>query len=49
MNIPESITFFIEKLVQILSSSVVFPFVGIWVSAYVIKMVASLLHVNGRN
>lgn len=45
MTIPDCITFLIAKLVQILSSSVIFPFVGIWIASYVIYMV---LHLMGR-
>lgn len=45
MTIPESIHFLVTELVTILSSEVVFPFVGIWIAAYVIYLV---FHMMGR-
>ena len=43
MTIPECIQFLITSLVQLLSSSVVFPFVGIAIAAYVITLVFKML------
>ena len=43
MTIPESITFVVARLVDIMSSSVVFPFVGIWIAAYVIHLVFKMM------
>lgn len=45
MTIPECLTFLITKLVQLLSSEILFPFVGIWVAGYVIYLV---FHMMGR-
>lgn len=48
MTIPDCITFLINKLFQILSSSIVFPFVGIWLAVYTIYLLKRLIKVNGR-
>lgn len=45
MTIPECITFLIAKLVQLLSSDLLFPFVGVWLASYVIYLV---FHMIGR-
>lgn len=48
MTIPDAITFMIEKLVYILSSEVVFPFVGIYIASYVIYLTFQLIKFKGR-
>lgn len=48
MTIPECITFTITKLVQILSNEIVFPFVGVYLTSYVIYLVIQLIRMKGR-
>lgn len=49
ITIPECIEFLFDFLVKALRTDVLWPFVGIVIAGYVVKLVASLLHVNGRS
>lgn len=47
MSITDCISFTVTKLIELLSSSPVFPFVGIWVAAFVISLFFSILYKRG--
>lgn len=49
MTIPECIEFLYGFLVTTLTSDLLWPFVGILIAGYVVKLVTSLMHINGRN
>lgn len=44
MTIADCITFTVTQLVSFLSSAPVFPFVGIWVAAFIIYIIFSILY-----
>jgi len=48
MTIAQCITFLIDKLVQLLTSQILFPFVGIWAAAYIIYLVIQMVKFKGR-
>lgn len=43
MSIPDCITFLVTKLIDLLSSAPIFPFVGIWVASFVLYLLFSIL------
>lgn len=42
-SIPSFITFLISTLADLLTSNLLFPFIGIWMSAYVIYLFLRLM------